>query len=98
MDPAEAMDLVPAQLWWETLAAVVRMFPGVGPDSVCRDWGDARLGALHVVFDRAAADLEGLLRKTRSLIVIDWNYNREIHAVIRRYQVERPAGGKQAAR
>jgi hypothetical protein len=97
MDPAEATDLVPSSLWWETLAALVRMFPGMGPDSVCRDWGDARPGALHLVFDRAIADLEGLLRKTRSLIVIDWNYNREIHAVIRRYQMEQ-TGAKGAGR
>jgi hypothetical protein len=97
LEAAEAMDLVPAALWWETLATIVRMFPGVGPDSACRDWGDARPGGVHAVFDRALADLEGLLRKTRSLIVIDWNYNREIHAVIRRYQVEEP-GAKRAAR
>jgi hypothetical protein len=88
MEPAEAMDVVPAGLWWETLAAVIRMFPGAGPDSVCRDFGDARPGAMHLVFDRVTSDLEALIRKTRSLIVIDWNYNREIHAVIRRYQME----------
>jgi hypothetical protein len=97
MDPAEAMDLVPAALWWETLATVVRMFPGIGPDSACRDWGDARHGGVHTVFDQAVSDLEGLLRKTRSLIVIDWNYNREIHAVIRKYQMEEP-GGTRAGR
>lgn len=90
IEPAEALDLIPAALWWETLAAIVRMFPGAGPDSTCKDWGDARPGAVHLVFDRAVSDLEALLRKTRSLIVIDWNYNREIHAVIRRYQVEEP--------
>ena len=42
-------------------------------------------GGLHRVFDRAIDDLEGLLRKSRSLIVIDWKFNREIHAVIREY-------------
>lgn len=90
---AEAMDLIPSSLWWETLAAVVRMFAGIGPDSECKDWGDARMGAAHLVFDRAVSDLEALLRKTRSLIVIDWNYNREIHAVIRQYLVQQGAGG-----
>jgi hypothetical protein len=94
MEPTEAMDVVPAGLWWETLAAVIRMFPGAGPDSVCRDFGDARPGAMHLVFERAASDLEALIRKTRSLIVIDWNYNREIHAVIRRYQMEQSGAGR----
>jgi hypothetical protein len=94
MEPTEAMDVVPAGLWWETLAAVIRMFPGAGPDRVCRDFGDARPGAMHLVFERAASDLEALIRKTRSLIVIDWNYNREIHAVIRRYQMEQSGAGR----
>lgn len=86
MEPHEAFDLIPSSLWWETLALIIRMFPGIGPDSECTDFGDARFGGVHLVFDRAVSDLEHVLRKTRSLIVIDWNYNREIHAVIRGYQ------------
>ena len=35
-------------------------------------------------------DLNRLLLRTRSLIVIDWRFNREIHAVIRRYRVGMP--------
>lgn len=85
LSPEEALDVIPQDLWWETLAMVVRMFPGVGPDSVCADYGDARPDGLHRVFDRVIEDLEGLLRKSRSLIVIDWKFNREIHAVIREY-------------
>lgn len=83
MDPGAAFDLVPAPLWWETLAAIVRMVPGIGPDSRCTDLGDARHGGLHKPFDATLDDLDALLRRTRSLIVIDWKYNREIHAVIR---------------
>ncbi|MGE3109839.1 MAG: hypothetical protein AB7G11_14705 [Phycisphaerales bacterium] len=81
----EAFDLVPASLWWETLAAIIRMFPGVGPDSACRGYGDGPFGGMHLVFDSALADFDRVLRQTRSLIVIDWNYNREIHAVVRQY-------------
>ena len=84
MTPADAFDLVPVEVWWQTLASVIRMFPGIGPDSTCRDWADARLHGLHRVFEQPARDLETLLIKTRSLIVIDWRFNREIHAVIRR--------------
>ncbi len=83
VDPADAFDLVPAELWWDTLAALVRAFPAVSADSTCADFGDAPLGAIHRVFDRLADDLASLLLRTRSLIVIDWRSNREIHAVIR---------------
>jgi len=81
--PEDAFDLVPAVLWWDTLAMIVRMFPGIGPDSACRDLGDAPAGGLHKAFDKTLADVEALLMRTRSLVVIDWRFNREIHAVLR---------------
>ncbi len=81
--PEDAFDLVPKELWWDTLAMVVRMFPGIGPDSTCRDFGDAPVGGLHKVFDTALADADALLLRTRSLVVIDWRFNREIFAVLR---------------
>jgi len=83
MTAEEAFDLIPADVWFDTLAALIRTFPGVGPDSTCRDFGDAPGGGLHRVFEPALVDLNALIVKTRSLIVIDWKFNREIHAVIR---------------
>lgn len=83
MEPADALKLVPAELWNDTLAAVVRLFPGVGPDSICRDYGDVPSLALETTFDQPIALLEDLLRRTRSLIVIDWTLNREISSTIR---------------
>ncbi len=85
LTPEEALDLIPGALWWSVLELVVRLFPGVGPDSYCADFGDAPAGAVQKVFQPALAHLEQLLVRTRSLIVIDWRFNREIHAVIRRY-------------
>ena len=85
MDPGEALDLIPPALWFEVLAALVRALPGVGADSSCRDYGDAPSEAPQRVFHRLASDLAHLLVRTRSLIVIDWRYNREVHAVLRRY-------------
>ncbi|NQT86353.1 hypothetical protein HQ560_06280, partial [bacterium] len=41
VEARDAFDVVPADLWWDTLAAIVRMFPAMGPDSACRDYGDA---------------------------------------------------------
>ncbi len=83
--PQEAFDLVPTSLWFDTLALLVRMLPGVGPDSVCRDFGDAPRGGIHKIYDTISNDLDTLLVRTRSLIVIDWRFNREIHAVLRRF-------------
>ena len=82
LDLEEAGALVPAGLWYEVLAAIVRLFPGAGPDSHRADLGDAPPLALETVLDPPLADLESLLLKTRSLIVIDWGYNREVRAVI----------------
>lgn len=85
LTPEQALDLVPSDVWFSVLAAIVPMFPGLGPVSRARDLGDARFGGVHLVFDGAMEDLDVLLRKTRSLIVIDWNANREVHSVIRRF-------------
>ena len=85
MSAAEAMTLIPADLWWETLAAVVRLFPCMGPDSECKDFGDAHPGRIHEVFDHAIAEFNHLVLRSRSLIVIDWKLNREIHSLIRVY-------------
>jgi hypothetical protein len=85
MTPDEALALVPSELWWTTLAIILRMFPGVGLDSECKDYGDARQGGLHKVFERTIADLDNLILRTRSLVVADWNSNQEISAVIQRY-------------
>ena len=63
---------------------LVRMLPAIGPDSTCRDYGDAPRGGMHKVFDIALADIDTLLIRTRSLIVIDWRFNREIHGVLRK--------------
>ena len=64
MKPEEAFDLVPQDLWFDTLAMIVRTLPGIGPDIAARDYGDAPSRAVQKVFDRAAADLESLLRRT----------------------------------
>jgi len=85
MTPEEALDLVPAEVWFDVLATIVRMLPGIGPDSIARDFGDAPPGGIHKVFERPAKDLGDLLLRTRSVIVIDWRFNREVHAVVRKH-------------
>jgi hypothetical protein len=83
--PEEALGLIPEELWWSTLALVVRMFPGVGPASLCRDYGDARPGGLHLVFERVLTDLDALILKTRCLVTPDGRSDRQIAALIRQY-------------
>jgi hypothetical protein len=61
------------------------MFPGPGPDSECKDFGDARQGGLHKVFERTMAELDNLILKTRGFIVTDWKSNQEVADVIQRY-------------
>lgn len=83
IEPMAAYEMLPPELWHHVLAAIIRLFPGVGPDSYCKDFGDAPPLALENVFDQPLADLEKLLIRSRSLIVIDWNANREVHSAIR---------------
>ncbi len=81
--PGAAFDLVPPSLWWDVLAWLVRFFPGVGPDSVCKDLADARAGGLHRIYEPVLEQANDLLRQSRSLIVVDWQENREMASVIR---------------
>jgi hypothetical protein len=83
MEPMAAFELLPPEMWYHTLAALVRYFPGVGPDSYCKDYGDAPALALEAVFNSPLEELEQLLVRSRSLIVIDWSANREVHSAIR---------------
>jgi hypothetical protein len=85
-EPMEAMaayDLLPPELWYRTLAAIVKLFPGVGPDSHSKDYGDAPALALESAFAGPIQEFENLVVRSRSLVVIDWNANREVHAAIR---------------
>jgi hypothetical protein len=82
LTPTQAFECLPPPLWWETLAAVSRLFPGLTPLSFCADFGDAPPRTLEAVFDRPISLLESLATRSRSLIVADWRRNREMRAVI----------------
>jgi hypothetical protein len=85
LSPDAALRLIPMELWCDTLGLLVSLFPGMGPDSVCRDFGDVPALALEAVFNRPLEDLEKLLVRSRSLIVIDWTYNQEIASAIQAF-------------
>jgi hypothetical protein len=77
-----ALDVIPGEVWWDLIGLVIRLFPGTGPDSHCRDLGDAPSLALDRIFEEAIDGLEHLQLRTRSLVVADWNQNIEIHDAI----------------
>jgi hypothetical protein len=91
-----AARIVPADLWWETIGVIVRLFPGIGPDSFCRDFGDAPSLALDRIFDDVISQIDLLLLRSRSLVVADWNQNLEIHDAI--YEVIAKKHGSMAKR
>jgi hypothetical protein len=91
-----AARIVPADLWWEAIGVIIRLFPGIGPDSFCRDLGDAPSSALDQIFEDPIAQFGLLLLRSRSLVVADWNQNLEIHDAI--YEVIAKRHGTNAKR
>jgi hypothetical protein len=79
----QAAPLLPMELWCDTLGLVASLFPGLGPDSVCKDFGDVPPLALETVFNRPLEEFEKLLVRSRSLIVTDWDSNQEIRGAIK---------------
>ena len=90
-----AARVVPIKLWWETVGIILRLFPGAGPDSFCRDFGDAPSLALDRIFEGPLAELDLLQLRSRSLVVTDWDQNIEVRdaigAVIAKRGLERNA-------
>ena len=82
MTAADAIALVPLQVWSRVLATLLKILPGRSPFAFCSDFGDAPPLALHAVLDRPIESLQGLLRLTRSMHVMDWTQNREIAGVV----------------
>jgi len=91
-----AARIVPADLWWETIGVIIRFFPGIGPDSFCKDLGDAPGSSLDQIFDEPINLINLLLLRSRSLVVADWNQNLEIHDAI--YEVIAKKHGTMAKR
>jgi hypothetical protein len=82
-DADEAFLAIPPRLWFGTLAMVIRMFTGMGPDARCRDLGDAPMGGIHKVFDGVLDDLYALLTAARSLIVSDQGLSKDVRDVVK---------------
>ncbi len=79
---AEASAVIPSSLWCKTLAMIVRMLTGIGPDSRCSDFGEAPVGAIHRVFDSTLDEAHHLLGACRTLIVNDHELTTEVRSVL----------------
>jgi len=79
--PESSAPMIPLEFWYDVLACLIRFFPG-GPDGYQRGLGDAPPLALESVYHAPITELEGLVRSGRSLIIIDWTANREIHDIV----------------
>src|SRR5690606_17386864 len=90
----QALDHLPGELRWDGLPLIVRCFAGEGPDNHCRDYGEAPLKGMHLVYDQPLATLESLIERSRSLLFVDWNYNRDVNAVIQKLQRGLPVDEK----
>jgi len=84
---------VPIRLWAEVLASIIRMFPGIGPDSLCPDLAYVPAAGLETVFDATLSELSALLTRTRSLMLGEWQVNEEVRNVIRRQIAAAGASG-----
>ena len=81
---ADAAAWLPAELWWQVIATLARLIPGAGPDSYCKDYGDASPFNPEKAFDAPLRDLDNLLLRTRGLIISDWTHNREVARIIQK--------------
>ncbi len=78
----DSLAYLPAELWWDSIAWLIRCFPGAIPGAFCAGLGDAQPLALHSVFEPAIEALEKLCLRTRSILFLDWTDNTEIRSVI----------------
>lgn len=84
-EPRQALEVVTPEVWGDVIGMIVRCMVGSGPDAACKDFGDARAGMLHRVFDRLGEDVMDLVVRTRTMVVGDLQSNREVSAIVGKY-------------
>ncbi|MBV8901801.1 MAG: hypothetical protein JOY92_17005, partial [Verrucomicrobia bacterium] len=72
---------IPLELWAEVLAILVKSLPG-GPDSYCRDFGDAPPLALETAFHGPLTDLRRLEVILRGTVTNESEPNAEVQSAI----------------
>lgn len=82
ISPEQARALVHPEIWIETMALLMCLFPGAGPHSFCKSFGDVSPLALETVFDRPLQGLDSLVLRLRSVLTPSLAANEEIARVI----------------
>jgi len=82
--PPGTLGKTSSELWLETIALVLRFFPGTGPHSFCKDFGDVSPLALESIFDQPIQELESIVWRLRSVLVPSLTDNEEIAEVLLR--------------
>jgi hypothetical protein len=80
--PKQARSQMRMELWTETVSFILRLFPGAGPHSYCKSFGDVSPLALETVFDAPLQDLEKLVWRLRSLLTPSLCANEELASLI----------------
>jgi len=81
-DETAMNDAIPAEVWWSYFDILIRMFPGLGRDSIAADLGDVNPQALDSCYLDVLAQLDTLLELTRSLLFGDLASNREAAEIL----------------
>ena len=63
---------------------LLRLFPGAGSQSYCKNFGDVSPLALETVFDPAIQDLERLVLRLRSTLLPTLSSNEEMMSVLQK--------------
>ena len=82
LNPQQARSRIVWDIWLDTIALLLRLFPGAGTQSYCNNFGDVSPLALETVFDRPLQDLETLVLRLRSILTPSLSDNEEITAAI----------------
>ena len=80
--PQSARERIHKEIWLDTMGLVLRLFPGAGPHSFCKDFGDVSPLALETIFDRPIQELETLLLRLRSVLTPSLFANEEIANIL----------------
>lgn len=80
--PQAARNAIQMDIWLETIALLLRLFPGASPYSYCKDLGDVSPLALETVFDQPIEELERIVLRLRTTLWPSASANQEIAGVI----------------
>ncbi len=87
-DPTAALRAVTPELWWQTVAVLLRLLPGHGPDSLLADFGDTvpppgqTVATPAGVYEVVLPELRRLAARARSLLFGEWGGNRTIGGIL----------------